>query len=342
MRNILYLYSELGPYNIPVFRQLVSHWNANITVIHWDERCLKPYSVPEVDGVRFIKRSAVDKSSITKLISDLNPAVVYISGWMDKTYLKSILPYRRKGGKVVVGFDDIWVGSIRQYVGSIYFKFWLKRYFTHAWVAGEYQFEYARKLGFSKDNIIFDLLSADVDRFSSANYSASSSSFLYVGNFRTVKGTDLLAKAFSYYKNELGGEYDLICIGNGELKGCLSQEGITVVDYMSQERLLEYVDNSVTFVLPSVHDQWGVVVHEFASAGLPLIVSSGVGSKTKFVINGYNGFIFENGDVESLARKFLAIEKSSLDKRKAMSSGSLTLSSRVSPETSAANLMSLV
>ena len=37
-----------------------------------------------------------------------------------------------------------------------------KKYFSHGWVAGIYQFEYDRKLGFEKDKIIFDLYSADI------------------------------------------------------------------------------------------------------------------------------------------------------------------------------------
>ena len=52
-------------------------------------------------------------------------------------------------------------------------------------------------------------------------------------------------------------------------------------DFIQPENL-EKVKNAGCFVLPSLKDNWGVVVHEFAAAGLPLIISDGVGAKLLF------------------------------------------------------------
>jgi hypothetical protein len=61
-----------------------------------------------------------------------------------------IRPLRKQGVPVVTAFDDIWF-KIRQKNGFWYyfFPFKLKSYwyFSHAWVAGPYQYEFAKQLG---------------------------------------------------------------------------------------------------------------------------------------------------------------------------------------------------
>lgn len=339
----LFLYSEIGPYNLPVFEELVKTFKSQVHVVRWDKNCLKPYKPRDIDGVCFYYRSSFDKNSLEQLIREINPDLVYVSGWMDKLYLQCVLPLKIAGVPVIVGFDDIWKGSLRQTFGKYFFRFYLNKYFTHAWVAGDPQYEFARRLGFDSERIIFDLLSADVDRFSLNEYRGNGSYFLYVGNFRDVKGTKILAEAYEYYRNELNGNIDLICIGNGDLRACLlSKKNIKVLDYLNQDELTRFVKDSVAFVLPSKHDQWGVVVHEFASAGLPLIVSTGVGARSKFLINQYNGLTFPNGSVKDLAQTFKVFESLSIEQRLMMSERSKILSKRVSPQSSAANFISVL
>lgn len=342
-KSIFFLYSEIGPYNIPVFEELVNSFKFDIHVVHWDQNCLKPYIPKEISNVTYYKRSTFNRSSLKLLLDTINPDIVYISGWMDKLYLNCVLPLRKKNIPVVSGFDDIWLGNIRQILGKYFFKLVLKKYFSHAWVAGEAQFEFVKNLGFDSKNIIFDLLSADVSNFKSTKYNPKCNSFLYVGNFRLVKGTDILISAFDYYKTKLDGSFNLVCIGNGQLEQHIkSQCNITVHDYMDQKKLLLIAQQCSAFVLPSRHDQWGVVVHEFASAGLPLILSTGVGSSSKFLINGFNGFLFENGSIVDLANKMKDFEMLTCNERLSMSNNSFELGKRISPKSCAANLVSVL
>ena len=62
---------------------------------------------------------------------------------------------------------------------------------------------------------------------------------------------------------------------------------------MSQDQLQSFVSEVDIFCLPSLIEPWGVVVHEFASMGLLLLLFKNVGSGTEFLINGYNGFSFD-------------------------------------------------
>lgn len=341
-KKILFLYSELGPYNIPVFKELVSRYKVNLHVVRWDKNLLKPYKPDFVEKVTYYNRSNLNNKDIKELIQKITPDLIYISGWMDSGYLESSLFARKKGLPVVTGFDDVWTGSMRQIFGNYFFKIYLHRYFSHAWVAGEPQYEYARRLGFPHDKILFDLLSANIDNFNNCQYKGLKDYFLYVGNFRKVKGIDILINAFNVYRTELNGKIGLKCIGNGELENKLKKNPvIETIGYTNQAELVNIASKSTAFILPSIHDQWGVVAHEFAAAGLPLILSTGVGSRSKFLINEFNGFSFKNGDYLDLASKMKKFDSMDSEKIAIMSENSSKISGRISPTTSAANLMSI-
>ncbi len=55
------------------------------------------------------------------------------------------------------------------------------------------------------------------------------------------------------------------------------------------------------FVLPSVHEPWGVVVNEAMAAALPLVLSDRVGAAPDLLEDGVNGRLFAAGDAGALA-----------------------------------------
>lgn len=339
--KLLYLYSEVVGYLIPIFKTLIENYNAEIVVIHWDKKKLKPYIPEEIEGLSYMNRSEFDRNSLNDFCFKFNPDLVYVSGWMDKDYLSVTKVFKKNKIPVVVGFDDIWVGNLRQRIGAFVFPFLYAKYFSHAWVAGSLQFEFARRLGFKSNDIIFDLLSANTFKYKFKK--ESEKAFLYVGNFREVKGTDILIQAFKKYQAEFKGSWKLICVGNGEMASLLEgNSGVEVFPYATELELLEISKKASVFILPSRHDQWGVVVHEFAALGMPLLLSENVGAKASFFIKGFNGLMYFNNSANDLAEKMLSFEKLEDAEIQKMSHNSTLLSSRITPETSAANLMSIL
>lgn len=55
------------------------------------------------------------------------------------------------------------------------------------------------------------------------------------------------------------------------------------------------------FVLPSVREEWGLVVNEALACGLPVIVSKNAGCAEDLVVPGRNGLTFDPHSVEELA-----------------------------------------
>lgn len=347
--KILYLYAEVMGYTMATIRSLLS-LGFEIHLVHWDTRKLTPYEPEKNEKVFFYPRSSYPAGKLEKLVCDIKPDIVVVSGWMDKAYLGIAKLLKKRGIPIVVGLDAQWKRTYKKSMASMlghagYFK----KYFSHVWVSGTYQYEYARRLGFEKEEIVYDLYSADLQIFNgcySQNLEAKERNyphrFLFVGRLEKTKAVDLLVDAWRMIDDRKK-TWELLFIGNGALKEFLERQNDVVVrDFMQPEAFKEEIASAGCFILPSRYEPWGVVIHEFAAAGLPLICSNVCGAAQKFLINGYNGFTFASEDVNALAEKMLNIIESDDETLRRMGKCSHCLAQRVTPTTSAANLLSVV
>ena len=81
--------------------------------------------------------------------------------------------------------------------------------------------------------------------------------------------------------------------------------------FIQPKYLNDLLLNSSALILPSRYEPWGVIVHEAAVAGLPIIISDACGSSDHLVKDGYNGYIFSSGDYISLAYKMRLLSNQS-------------------------------
>lgn len=341
--TILYLYSELMGYQMPVFREYVASYNAKVHVVHWDHKKLTPYEPALIEGVTYYKRSAHTKKTLLTLAEELQPDVVYVSGWMDMDYLEICHSLKKKGVPVVLGLDTQWRGDIRQRLGRLYFKCFLKKKISHLWIAGTYQYEYARKLGFGKSEILFNCYSADVDLFSRSTEIKEKQyphNFLFVGRFEKMKGIELLLATWEALDKK---DWTLTLIGNGSLKDELTKrDAIIVKDFMQPEALSKEIDSAGCFVLPSLYEPWALVIHEFSAGGLPIIASDVCGAAPLFITPNYNGFIFESNNKEDLSQKMETIMNMTDKQLMAFSENSTVKSKNITPKITAATFVSVI
>jgi len=319
-------------------------------VVHWDKGKLTPYCAPNVDSVYFYSRSSQDIRTLSSLTEQINPSIICVSGWADNLYLVFSRKMCSKGRIVISGFDAQWRGTFKQHFAALLSRFhFFLMFYSHAWVAGASQYEYVRRLGFRPDQIIFNLYSAAVDIYHVAHHDSISIKkkayphrFLFVGRLERVKGLDVLLNAWRILGEERS-DWELRLIGNGSLsKHLRSINGITVKSFMSETELAYEASAAGCFVLPSKLEPWGVVVHEFAAAGLPLILSDAVGARTAFLVSGWNGYCFRAGDPIQLASSMRKVILSADSQLISMGAKSYKLSHRITPELSAASLLSIV
>ena len=84
--------------------------------------------------------------------------------------------------------------------------------------------------------------------------------------------------------------------------------------FVQADEMAKVVEQCGVFVLPSTYEPWGVVVHEHACAGLPLVLSHAVGAGERFLAPGENGVRFVAGDGADLRKALLQLmERSDAD-----------------------------
>lgn len=327
-------------YQIPILKKYVSEYGADVHVIHWDLKKLTPYQPPLVDGITYYKRSSLDFNKMDYLIQKINPNIVYVSGWMDKLYIKICGKLKKNSIPVVAGCDTQWNGNVKHELGRIYFRLFLKKNFSYLWVAGPYQYEYAKKLGFKNSEIIFNCLSADTDTFNIFDRTNLQHNFIFVGRLEDSKGLRILVKAWNEITDKRS--WTLTIIGNGSLEKELRKEkNIILKDFLSPSLLVTEFKNSGCFILPSLQEPWALVIHEAASCSLPIIATNVCGATPVFVTQNYNGFIAKADDISSLKDKMMSIISMSDYKLLQMSKNSYDRSKVISPTISAASFISV-
>jgi glycosyltransferase involved in cell wall biosynthesis len=346
--KIVVLYAEVVGYVISLFKALKKcNRQVEIDVVYWDKKHINSSKllINEVEQVQFHPRTKYDDNDLLKLLRIRSPDIVFVSGWMDKGYLKAIRKYRSTGGvtQVVCGMDDQWKNKVRQHVGRFYFRFFYSKLFDFMWVAGKPQYHYAQRLGYEHERIITNLYSAEDGFFNKR--SKFSKRFVYIGRFDPVKALDQLLEAYSNLPEKTKNEWPLILIGDGQLKATIEQmksKHIIVKPFLQpQELIIELLKGGVSCIT-SHSEQWGVAIHEMAILGYPLVLSSACGAATEFLISGYNGFLYRRSNKNSLYQALVKITTLDDEELETFSQRSHSLGLRITPEQNAYSLLSVI
>jgi glycosyltransferase involved in cell wall biosynthesis len=341
--KILVLYEELAWYFLNCLNVLCRDHKCEILVVRKKLNSIAPFNFKFVHpAIRIEDRDNFSNESLLQACSNFQPDFIFLAGWSQKKYLHVLRNLKVK--KVIAGFDNQWEGSPRQLIGALYFKFVLKKYIHKAFVPGLKQKIFAKKIGFSEKDIIPDAYCCDFNFFNSIYYRSKATQsefpkrFLYVGRYSKEKGIEGLWKAFIELKEELGGPWELWCLGKGEVVP-VEHPAVKHFGFLQPEQMEQILNETGVFVLPSLFEPWGVVVHEHAAAGFPLICSNKVGSAEKFLEEGKNGFSYEAGNIQMLKEKLKIFMNISNEKFNLMSQKSVALASEVKPEIWADKLM---
>jgi glycosyltransferase involved in cell wall biosynthesis len=136
---------------------------------------------------------------------------------------------------------------------------------------------------------------------------------LYCGQLIERKGLRVLIDAFMDVAKEFP-DVELVLVGEGPLRSPLIERlpaevknRVVFAGFQPVHRLPSYFAQADLFVLPSLHDGWGVVVNQALAAGLPVICSNAVGAAADLVTPGQNGFVVSPGDSAELAAAIRAL-----------------------------------
>lgn len=350
MASIAILYSEVMGYTMATLKALVTRHKVSVHVFFWDKNKLSEFAVESQHNITYYPRSKHSDKDIVLILSRIKPALVFVSGWMDKGYIIAAKRLKNKmpRSSYVIGFDNQFSYSLRSLINIAQFRFSYKRLFTHAWVPGPDQYTLARLFGFDRHRIRLGLYSADTKSFN-MNVDRQRSRqrrFIYLGRYAKVKNVQTIIEAYKLYlKLQTTDRWKLQLYGSGPdipVVDELIRSQVEVHGFAATKTIAQEFAQGGVLVLASLSEAWGVVIHEASTAGLPMIISREAGSASNFLIDGYNGFFFDPKDATELATKMLAISRLSDNELDSMSQNSLNLSTRYTSNISAAYLKSMI
>ncbi len=307
MKNILFLYTEIADYFISCAEYLSKDYQ--ITIIRWPINKEAPFELDPKSNLEILEK----KDNWTEILEKLENKqfdLTVVSGWIDKDYMKFAKKQKKSGFKTVLSLDNHWYGNLKQKIAKILSPFTLKTTFTHCWVPGKPQKQYALKLGFKSNQIQENFYCANVNLFKDQfqigqenKYDPLKKNFIFVGRYLKHKGIFDLWEAFIEFKKEYP-DWNLHSIGFGdEWDNRIESEGIIHHGFIQPKELKTILNESSIFILPSHFEPWGVVVHENAISGFPMILSDQIGAASKFLEEGVNGYTFESGRKGDLLNK---------------------------------------
>ena len=317
-----------------------------IHIFHWPVNKEAPFEFAFPANIFVYKREEYSGNELLKKTLEINPNKIICSGWIDKEYLKVCRVYK---GKVptVMSMDNQWLGTAKQYLMQMLAPFTIHRCFSHAWVPGDIQKKYALKLHFQPHQIQTGFYSADVDffsdlfnRFTSSKKEKLPKRILYVGRYIESKGIVNLWNAFANAVESTQSNWELWCLGTGELYDQRKiHPRIKHFGFVQPAELLNYLNQTSFFTMPSLFEPWGVVAHEMAATGMPLICSDQVGAASLFLLEGKNGYQFQAGnelELQELLVKMMSLSDAEILK---MGDFSHKLAQQITPKLWADQLM---
>jgi len=220
-----------------------------------------------------------------------------------------------------------------------YIKKFIVSRFDGAIVGGEPHLRYFSSLGLPTEQIVTGYDAVDNNYFrQSAELARKKESFyreqfklpkryfLSLGRMVEKKNLVTLIRAYAEFKiNCPASDFKLVFVGSGECVNQLYDQCLTENLSFSKDPLnndlsdvlfygfRQINENPIfyalaqVFILPSVSEEWGLVVNEAMACSLPVIVSETVGSAEDLVVPGYNGYHFDPRSSSDLASQMLKL-----------------------------------
>jgi glycosyltransferase involved in cell wall biosynthesis len=281
-------------------------------------------------------KRALLRHKMAKALREADPAVAMIPGWGTPASLIALEWCLRNRRPAVVmsesnAFDE------KRYVLAEAIKRIVVSLFSAGLAGGQLQMEYLVVLGLPRDRVFtgYDVVDNEYFRRKAGEIKSQAPElrrkhelpgkyFLASARFVPKKNLPTLIRAYARYRQVAGnldngqrttdnGPWDLVLLGDGPLKADLSRlvsdlrlhGHVHLPGFLQYHELPAHYGLADVFVHASTTEQWGLVVNEAMAAGLPVIVSNRCGCVPDLVAEGKNGFTFDPGSVESLAKLML-------------------------------------
>jgi glycosyltransferase involved in cell wall biosynthesis len=359
MPAVVFLVQRVGPYHHARFKAFAASSPSQLVVVEYrtTERTYGWDPVPEGGGYR--RLSSRTPSELRDALAGSGATVLVCTGYSDPEVHAAAAWAIDARIPLVACSDSTFQDERRVWVREA-LKGRIVAAFDAALVAGTRSREYLGRLGLGSTRCFEPWDVVDNAHFAAGAAAARSLGpagreklglparyFLCVARFVPKKNLARLLEAFGRYSREAGPNgWSLVLSGSGPLEGDLrsqaSRDGsapkVLFTGFLQYGDLPCLYGLAEALVLPSLSDQWGLVVNEAMAAGLPVLVSNRCGCATDLVREKGNGLTFDPENAEALASAMADMAGLSPEARERMARESAKIISNYTPEAFAAGL----
>jgi glycosyltransferase involved in cell wall biosynthesis len=283
-----------------------------------------------------------DPDELIGVVKEFGPDAALMHSWDFKPY-RAVMRSLRGDAVRVLWMDNNWLETPKQWIGRLTSSVYVQPVFDVAFLPGDRTEAFARRLGFTPENVIRGSLSADTTLFGCGPVAGEE--LAHRGRFASAlrmvhhKGADVLAEGYKRYRDLVANPWGLELIGTGPLlRSFDGVPGVIQHGFLQPAEVAAVMHRSSCYVNPSRAEPYGVVLHEAAAAALPILTSHMVGAAPTLVQDGYNGWWVPAGRADHLADAMARVSDLDAARLGEFSATSHALSRRLSPSGWARNL----
>jgi len=305
--------------------------------VKWDVPLLEGYDyefLPALGGTKRVDFWRPFNYGLLKRLKEYKPDVLIIHGYMRWFNWQAIAIAKLLGIRVFVRDESTlftkYRGRLKLFGKRIFFS--VLKLAVNGWlVIGTSNKEYYLYYGVRENNLFLVPYTVNNDYFQKKIESVAGSRdnlkqelglekersiILFASKFQSRKRAQDLIEAYCRLSPDGKQEPEpyLLFIGDGEERANLEKQAfetgwdsIKFLGFKNQLELPQFYDLCSVFVLPSMHEPWGLVVNEAMNAGRAIIVSDQVGCGKDLVKQGKNGYIFKAGSVTELHQALIDV-----------------------------------
>lgn len=349
--KVLWLCRWFGNYRIPVYKELNRLTNGQFymayskdavtPLVHRQMRDAlgdnaialekeKHFTIGKLDSN--FANSYIDipyQSGLLNAISKVNPDIIISDGFFQWTFAAVLKSYRRK---VCVFYERTEFVERNAPKWRILYRKSIGKFIDGFLINGSLTRKYLDNMGFSQKPKVEGCMVADCEGLSKAVESCPESVksnlkksldiqdegliFLFVGQLVERKGIKELLSGWSEHLNNFPDD-TIIVVGQGvlgkELQNIYKNEkSIKFVGQVSYDHIAEYLAIADISVMPTLEDNWSLVVPEAMACSKPVATTPYNGCHIELIEEGKNGYVFDPLEKSSIVKMLAAFHNANL------------------------------
>lgn len=271
------------------------------------------YSLPIYKRIfAYLWKQRLYKHRLTDFLMQLKPDITVTAMRREINFINNIPDGSKKVGEIHftrIGYREVKLKFLPDFINRTISRLWINKLLKEIKrLAAFVVLSEEDKLNWPELNnlqVIFNPISINTNMYSDCR----SKKVIAVGRYTYQKGFDLLADAWKIVTASHP-DWELNIYGGGDVdkyRHLAIEKGISktfICNGSVHDITAKYLESSI-FVLSSRYEGFGLVIVEAMACGLPVVSFACPCGPRDIIHNNEDGFLIENGDIDSFAQKII-------------------------------------